>query len=72
MGLLLPGCFIERKCSFSGGEGRLGDEDQSQDLCLSGYKGRGVQGLAQVGRGLGGAPVHLPGTLSKATDPQPR
>lgn len=66
MAPLLPGCFIKRKCGL-GGEGRLEDEDHCKDHCrdpcLSGCKARGVWGLAQVGRGFGGAPAHLPGTL---------
>lgn len=56
MGLLLPGCFIERKCGFSGGEGRLGDEDQSQDLCLwvqgQGSSGPGSSRAGEVWVGL--------------------
>lgn len=43
----------------------------SLDLCLSGCKGRGVQGLAQVGRGLGAArPVFQVRSLSLRTHSQ--
>lgn len=60
-----------------GGEGPLEDESHCRNLCLSGCKGRGVWGLAQVGLDLGGAAAHLqvrtprPGTHSGGDLGQP-